>query len=110
MEPFPAPGSEWNARLRRAEPKPAVELPAFAELLPPLSDGQLSLLESDILKNGCFIIRIFLFPTIFWPRSPKGVRRNIHTADSLHHSIVTVYCRLTKPLQDIPPYSNRSIK
>ena len=29
-------------------------LPAFAELLPPLSDEQLSLLEADILKNGCY--------------------------------------------------------
>lgn len=26
----------------------------FAELLPPLSDEQLSLLEADILKNGCY--------------------------------------------------------
>ena len=28
--------------------------PDFAELLPPLSDEQLSLLEADILKNGCY--------------------------------------------------------
>ena len=26
----------------------------FAELLPPLTDEQLSLLEADILKNGCY--------------------------------------------------------
>ena len=28
--------------------------PDFSELLPPLSDEQLSLLEADILKNGCY--------------------------------------------------------
>lgn len=28
--------------------------PDFAQLLPPLSDEQLSLLEADILKNGCY--------------------------------------------------------
>ena len=28
--------------------------PDFAELLPPLSDEQLSILEADILKNGCY--------------------------------------------------------
>lgn len=35
------------------ERTPAV-LPELAELLPPLSDEQLSLLEADILKNGCY--------------------------------------------------------
>lgn len=29
-------------------------LPEMAELLPPLTDEQLSLLEADILKNGCY--------------------------------------------------------
>lgn len=29
-------------------------LPELAELLPPLSDEQLSLLEADILQNGCY--------------------------------------------------------
>jgi len=29
-------------------------LPAFAELLPPLPEEQLSLLEADILQNGCY--------------------------------------------------------
>lgn len=28
--------------------------PDFAELLPPLSNEQLFLLEADILKNGCY--------------------------------------------------------
>lgn len=31
-----------------------IVLPEMAELLPPLSDEQLSLLEADILKNGCY--------------------------------------------------------
>ncbi len=29
-------------------------LPAFAKLLPPLSDEQISVLETDILQNGCY--------------------------------------------------------
>jgi len=35
------------------EQTPAV-LPAFAELLPPLSDEQYAALETDILQNGCY--------------------------------------------------------
>lgn len=35
------------------EQTPAI-LPSFSELLPPLTDEQLSLLEKDILKNGCY--------------------------------------------------------
>ena len=29
-------------------------LPIFAELLPPLTEEQFSLLEADLLKNGCY--------------------------------------------------------
>ncbi len=35
------------------EQKPTT-LPAFEKLLPPLTDEQLSLLEADILENGCY--------------------------------------------------------
>ena len=34
--------------------KTPVVLPELADLLPPLTDGQLSLLEEDIRKNGCY--------------------------------------------------------
>ena len=34
--------------------KTPVVLPKFAELLPPLTDEQLSLLEEDIGVNGCY--------------------------------------------------------
>ena len=42
-------GMEYQSHERT----PAVEA-AFSELLPPLTDEQLSLLEADILRNGCY--------------------------------------------------------
>ena len=36
-----------------AERKPVI-LPEMAELLPPLTEDQLSTLESDLLANGCY--------------------------------------------------------
>lgn len=37
-----------------SEERTPTVLPELAELLPPLSDEQLSLLEADLLKNGCY--------------------------------------------------------
>ncbi len=36
-----------------AEQTPVIS-PAFADLLPPLSDEQYAALEADILQNGCY--------------------------------------------------------
>ena len=38
---------------RSTEHTPTV-LPEMAELLPPLSGGQLATLEADLLQNGCY--------------------------------------------------------
>ena len=42
-----------NREIMSTECTPTV-LPEFAELLPPLSEEQLAVLEADILKNGCY--------------------------------------------------------